>query len=262
VQQLVERQRGFAAALLDPGLPTPGSLVGPDGQPDPKRFAVYRNNVVVSLIGALKDAFPAVHRIVGDEFFRTMARAYAIVEPPRSPIMLDYGAGFPNFIGSFEPARVLPYLADIARVERAWTEAYHAPEASPIDPGVFADISADQLPELRLVLHPSLRLVRSQFPALTIWQMNVADGVPAPVDLNAGGEDVLVIRPMADVEVRSIPEGSPEFIQALIDGRSVLAALEAALIANPRFDLSVNLSDLMRAGAVIGYSLAPDVRRT
>jgi len=262
MQQLVERQRGFAAALLDPGLPTPGGLVGPDGQPDPKRFAVYRNNVVVSLIETLKDAFPAVHRIVGDEFFRAMARAYVIVEPPRSPIMLDYGVGFPNFIGSFEPARVLPYLTDIARVERAWTEAYHAPEASPIDPGVFADISADQFPELRLVLHPSLRLVRSQFPALTIWQMNVADGVPAPVDLNAGGEDVLVIRPMADVEVRSIPEGSLEFIQALMDGRSALAALEAALIANPRFDLSANLSDLMHAAAVIGYSLAPDVRRT
>src|SRR6516162_2208516 len=72
-------------------------------------------------------------------------------------------------------------------------------------------------------------------PALTIWQMNVSDGVPAPVDLAAGGEDVLIVRPMADVEVRSIPKGSLEFIQALKDGRSVLAALEAGLIANPQF---------------------------
>jgi hypothetical protein len=255
MQQLVERQREFAAALLDPGLATPAGLVGPDGEPNSKRFAAYRNNVVVGLIETLKDAFPAVHRIVGADFFRAMARAYVMVEPPRSPIMLGYGAGFPDFIRRFEPAAVLPYLADVARIERAWTEAYHAPEASPIDSAAFTTISAGQLPAIQLALHPSLRLVRSEFRALMIWQMNVADGVPAQMDLAAGGQDVLVIRPLADVEVRSIPEGSLEFIQALADGRSVLAALEAALIANPRFDLSANLFDLMHAGALVGYSL-------
>jgi hypothetical protein len=261
MQQLAERQRGFAAALLDPALPMPDGLVGPDGEPGPKRFAVYRNNVVVGLTETLKDAFPAVHRIVGTDFFRAMARAYVMVEPPRSPILLDYGAGFPDFIGQFEPAAGLPYLADVARIERAWTEAYHAPEASPIDPRAFTAIASDQLPAIHLVLHPSLRIVRSQFPALTIWEMNVADGVLGPVDLAAGGEDVLVLRPLTDVDVRSIPKGSLEFIQALTDGRSVLAALEASLIANPRFDLSANLSDLMHAGALVGYSLAPKVRR-
>ena len=90
--------------------------------------------------------------------------------------------------------------------------------------------------------------------------MNVADGAPAPVDLNAGGEDVLIVRPMADVEVRSIPKGSLEFIRATANGEPVLAALETAVIANSRFDLSANLSDLMRVGALVGYSL-PEARR-
>jgi hypothetical protein len=262
MQQLAERQRGFAAALLDPRLPLPDGLVGPDGEPGVRRFAVYRNNIVVGLIETLKDAFPAVHRIVGADFFQAMARAYVVAEPPRSPILLYYGAGFPDFIRQFEPAAVLPYLADVARIERAWTEAYHAPEASPIDPAAFSTIAPDRLPAIGLKLHPSLRLVRSQFPALTIWQMNVAGGVPAPVDLAAGGEDALVVRPLADVEVRSIPAGSLEFIQALASGRSVLLALEEALIANPRFDLAANLSDLLHAGALVGYSFAPEMRRT
>jgi hypothetical protein len=262
MQQLAERQRGFAAALLDPRLPLPDGLVGPDGEPGVRRFAVYRNNIVVGLIETLKDAFPAVHRIVGADFFQAMARAYVVAEPPRSPILLYYGAGFPDFIRQFEPAAVLPYLADVARIERAWTEAYHAPEASPIDPAAFSTIAPDRLPAIGLKLHPSLRLVRSQFPALTIWQMNVAGGVPAPVDLAAGGEDALVVRPLADVEVRSIPAGSLEFIQALADGRSILLALEEALIASPRFDLAANLSDLLHAGALVGYSFAPEMRRT
>jgi hypothetical protein len=260
MQQLAERQRRFAAALLDPKLPMPDGLVGPDGEPGPKRFAVYRNNVVVGLTDTLKDAFPAVLRIVGADFFRAMARAYVVVEPPRSPIMLDYGAGFPDFIRQFEPAAVLPYLADVARIERAWTEAYHAPEASPVDPGAFAGIAPDELPAIRFALHPSLRLVRSRFPALTIWQMNVADGVPEPVALASGGEDVLIVRPSADVEVRSIPGGSLEFIQALGGGASIVAALKVAVTANALFDLSANLSDLMRAGALVGYSLAPGTR--
>ncbi len=184
-----------------------------------------------------------------------MARAYVVLEPPRSPILLDYGAGFPDFIGGFEPAAVLPYLADVARIERAWAEAYHAPEASPIDPAALKAIEPEQLPQIRLHLHPSTRLVWSPFPALTIWQMNVGDGVPAPVDLTAGGEHALVARPLADVEVRLISGSSFGFIQALAGGASVLAATRVALAADCRFELTANLTDLMHVGAVVGYDV-------
>lgn len=258
MQPLAERQRSFAAALLDASLPVPQGLVGPDGESSPKRYAVYRNNVVAGLTEALKDAFPAVHRIVGTEFFQAMARAYVVTEPPLRPILLDYGAGFPDFIRQFEPATSLPYLADVASIERAWTEAYHSPEAMPLDPAAFMAVEPDQLPGIRLLLHPSVRLVRSQYPALTIWQMNVGDGVPAPVDFAAGGEDVLVVRPVADVELRSVPGGSLEFIRALADGTTVLAALKAAISADPGFELSTNLSGLMQAGALVGYTFAQE----
>lgn len=256
-----ERQGDFAAALLDPTLSIPEGLVDPDGEPSRKRFAVYRNNVLVSLIEALRDGYPAVHRLVGDDFFSAMARAYIVIEPPRSPVLIEYGAGFAKFIEAFEPTAALPYLADVARLERAWTEAYHSAEASPIDPDVLTRMASEQLSAVRLVLHPSLRLVRSPFPVLTIWRMNVEGGIPAPVDLASGGEDVLIVRPQADVEVRSIPRGSLEFIRALTNGQPVLAACEAALIATHDFDLAANLFDLMSTGAVIGCDPAADRRQ-
>jgi hypothetical protein len=259
---LAEGQRIFAAALLDPALPTPVGLVGPDGKPSSRRFAVYRNNVVVGLTQTLKDAFPVVHRIVGAEFFEAMARAYVVIDPPRSPMLFDYGAGFADFIDQFEPAKMLPYLSDVARIERAWTVAYHASEASPISLSAFAAIAPDRLPAVTLVLHPSVQIVHSRFPALTIWQMNVDGGVPGPVDLAAGGENALLVRPQADVEVRSIPNGSPEFIHALVSGRPVLAAFEEAIAADPRFDLSANLSDLMQVGAVVGFGTAGEPLKT
>jgi len=57
---LRDRQRNFAAALLDPNMPVPLGLVGPDRETSEKRFNVYRNNVVAGLVEALKAAFPAV----------------------------------------------------------------------------------------------------------------------------------------------------------------------------------------------------------
>ena len=253
--RLAERQKAFAAALLNPRRDVPSGLVGPDGVASLVRFSVYRNNVVVSLIEALEDAFPAVCRIVGGEFFRAMARAYVATEPPTSPILLDYGAGFSSFIAAFPPAASLPYLPDVARIERAWSEAYHAPDAIALEPVAFAAIPIERAAELRLVVHPSVRIVRSRFPALTIWRMNVADGVPEPVDLEAGGEDAVVARPAAEVEARSMPEGGVEFFTALERGHSLAEATKLGFRAHPQFDLAANLAALINAGIFIRYSL-------
>ena len=250
-----DRQRELAAALLDPARAVPPGLVGPDREPCPRRFAVHRNNVAAGLTGALAAAFPAVRRIVGEDFFRAMTRAHALAEPPASPVLLDYGGGFPAFIARFGPAASLPYLADVARIERAWTEAYHAPEAMALGPDALAAIPADRLAEVRLDLHPSLRVVRSGFPALTIWRMNVADGVPAPVDVDSGGEDVLVVRPAAAVEARAMPPGGPELIAALAAGQSLADAMLAALGADPSFELAVNLAALIGGGVFVGWGL-------
>ncbi|MDI1343690.1 MAG: DNA-binding domain-containing protein, partial [Pseudolabrys sp.] len=223
--------------------------------PSPKRFAVYRNNVVVGLTEALQANFPAVCRLVGEEFFRAMARAFIPVCPPKSPILLDYGMGFAEFIAEFEPAAPLPYLPDVARIERAWTEAYHAEEAIPLVPGAFADIPGDQIADLRFAIHPSVRIVRSQFPALTIWRMNVADGEPSPVDIDSCGEDVLVVRPAADVEVRSITPGSATFLSNLASGKTLGEAAESAMSDAENFDLSGNLAALIGAGVFVGFFL-------
>lgn len=245
---LAERQADFATALIDPTRPTPCGLIGPDGEDSPRRFAVYRNNVTIALTDALKANFPATCRLVGEEFFRAMARTYALSEPPASPMLLDYGAGFADFIAVFAPAAPLPYLADVARIERAWTEAYHAPEDHPLKPAILSTIPNDEAARLRFHLHPSVRIARSPFPALTIWRMNVADGVPESVDLGAGGEDTLIVRPDAEVEVRSLPPGGAEFIASLASGHTLIEAAKSGLRAATSFDLATNLTALLGAG--------------
>lgn len=250
---LADRQSGFAAAVRDPGLAMPPGLVGPDGLPSPRRFAVYRNNVLAGLSDVLKAAYPATCRIVGEDFFRAMARPYVMAEPPRSPRLFEYGAGFADFIATFEPAATLPYLADVARIERAWQEALHAAEAPPVPPAAVAAVAPERLPRLRVALHPSLRVCASAYPALTIWEMNVGDGVPGPVDMGVG-EDCLIARPAAEIFVRLLPPGAAAFLRRLEDAAPLGEAMEETLGAHPRFDLAAALSIMLSVGAIAALS--------
>ena len=252
--RLAERLEEFASALLDPERAVPEGLVGPDGEPSARRFAVYRNNVFVGLTDALRAGFPCVVKLVGDEFFAAMARVFAAATPPSSPVLLHYGAEFPDFIASFPPAEPLPYLADVARIERAATEAYHERDEAPLLPSALAGVPPDQALFLRFRLHPSVRLLRSPFPAFTIWRMNAADGTPAPVDLS-DAQDTLVLRPDAEVDVRQVHPASHDFVAALAQGMTLAQAMEAALAADAEFDLSENLRELIQMGAFVGFDL-------
>ena len=95
---------------------------------------MYRNNVTVSLIDALAAVYPAVQRITGVDFFRAMARFHVRATPPTSPLLFEYGRDFPAFIEGYEYAQAMPWLADTARIERAWLDAYHAADAEPLSP--------------------------------------------------------------------------------------------------------------------------------
>src|SRR5687768_8615978 len=104
-------EAAFAHALLDPVSPVPPDVVAPGGGDAARRFAVYRNNVVVGLVDALASRFPVVERVVGAEFLRAMARLYVAAEPPRSPLLFRYGDTFPAFVEGFPPAAALPWLS-------------------------------------------------------------------------------------------------------------------------------------------------------
>lgn len=246
---LAEIQRAFRAALLDPTAPVPDGIVGRDGRPDEKRFAVYRNNVAVSLIEALKARFPVTCRLVGEACFVALARDFVAAHPPRSPLIHDYGGDFAEFIAPLPPSEDVPYLADIARLEDAWNVAYNAAEAEPLALRSLAAIPGDRLADIRVSLHPTLRLVVSAWPVASIWHAHQGDGEPTP-PARWHGENVLVVRPDADVALRCLPPGAVPFIEALSSGRDLGAAAAAALAVQADFDPGAALVELIEIGAV------------
>lgn len=243
----------FATALLSPTAPVPRGLTGPGGSPGARRFNIYRNNVVAGLIDALRDIFPAVRRIVGVEFFDAMAKAYVTTNPPRSPVLLKYGETFPMFIPTFAPAMALPYLADVAAIEFAWLKAYHAPDQLPLDRRAFVAVAEGLAPQLRLTLHPSAQVLRSAFPALTIWHANRENDDVAEIRLDQGGEDVFLVRPAADVDARLLGRGNAVFLAALAEQKTLAEATAKAVNEHRDFDLASALSGAIDAGGVVAF---------
>jgi hypothetical protein len=238
----------FAGALLDPDLATPAAVAGPKSKAARKRYNVYRNNVTVSLINALTAVFPATQRITGGDFFRAMARFYVRTTPPTSPLLFEYGRDFPNFIEQYEYAQSVPWLADVARIERAWLDAYHAADIQPLMPHALASIPPEQLADTVLKPHPAARIVPSRFPAVTIFTANRGDGSAGRVEV-VEAEDALLTRPALDVEVRRLPPGGAIFLTRLIAGESLGAAASEALSNTPSFDLAASISGMLEAGA-------------
>lgn len=248
-------QDAFAQALRDPDAALPDSVISYNSDAPRKRFAVYRNNVMTGLVAALEARFPAVRKIVGGDFFKAVASLFAAAYPPRSPLMMFYGDGFPSFLAGFEPARDVPYLADVARLEAARTRAYHAADATPLSAAALHGLAPDALADLRFILHPSLDIVASDYPIVTIWAMNSGEMELAPI-IDWRGEDALVSRPGLDTEVRCLPPGAKIFLQNLAAGEPLGAAAGAALATNARFDLAANLAALF-AGLAIGITNKP-----
>jgi hypothetical protein len=243
----------FAAALLDPDRATPAALARPNGKFARKRYSVYRNNVTVSLIKALAAVFPATMRITGVDFFRAMARFHVRAKPPTSPLLFEYGRDFPDFIERYEYARSMPWLADVARIERAWLDAYHAADVEPLAAHILAFLPPERLVEAVLTPHPATRIVCSRYPAVTIFAANRSDG---PVGRIAASEpeDALATRPGLEVMVRRLPPGGATFLKRLIAGEPLGVAAAAALADSPAFDLAANIRGMLEAGAFIAAS--------
>ena len=217
-------QSAFSDALLHPTAEIPAGMQDPQGRPAPKRFSVYRNNVAVGLRSALEDGFPVVRALVGDAFFGALATVYYRQFPPSSPLLMLYGATFADFLAGFEPVAHLKYLPDVARLEYGLRESYHAADAPAVPKDQLTALSGGDLLSLRLRLAPSLRIVRSDWPIVSIWAANTRNAAPPTMTPEAA----LILRSGFDPEPYPIRKADAEFLDAVRRGRTLGEALECA----------------------------------
>lgn len=217
------------------------------------RFSVYRNNVVAALVNALRVRFPVIEQLTGEAFFAGMARAYAGTTRPGSPVLIGYGSSFPDFIEGFAPARGVAYLADVARLENLWWDAYHAADAQPVPAATLAMVTPEQWAAMRFVFHPSVKLMASPHAVASIWHAHNG-GAPMPRVAIESAEHVLVSRPGADVDLRLVSAETHDFLAQLLAGASLGDAVDAVSIRHPDFDISTHLVGLLGLNIITGLA--------
>lgn len=242
-------QAAFTRAMMDAGQAVPAGLIDQDAAPAGRRFAVYRNNVAVSLTEALHSGFPVITKLLGKANMDGLAGLFLRAHPPSSPLMMHYGAAFPAFLDGMSQLSHLGYLGDVARLELALRHAYHAADADPIAAEVLAAQSEDDLLAARLHFAPAMQILRSDWPVQSIWRFNTEDTAPKP---KGGAEIVLITRPDFDPIPQVLSPSEAAWIEALIQGASIGEALDSARRKTATFDLSAPLTLLLQGGAIIG----------
>lgn len=248
-------QSAFIEALNRPTAPTPDVIGRKDGAQAKRRFDVYRNNVAAGMIDALRASYPAVDTLVGSEFFAAGARVYLERHPPCSPLLFRYGDSFGDLLDSFPPAASAPYLGDVARLEWAWLQAYHAGDAEALSIEALGRFLEDRAGDgidagdLRFTLHPSLTLLRSRWPIVSLWAASTGRMSSDDVDMTVS-ENALIVRPALVVETHRLPESGFAFLSAIAEGATLTEASNQALAIADDFDLTTHLQGLFAIGAV------------
>jgi len=243
---LRDLQATFASFLARGGGESMVAAVVGDSIDAEARLRIYRHHVRHSLTTALAATFPTVQALVGEAFFAGMVRGFIEANMPEQPVLSEYGAGLADFIADFEPARGLPYLADMARLDWAMNLAFHSDPGPALDVAALGTVPPEQLPTLRLHLVRGATLIRSEYPLDRIWRASQPDATDEKVDLAAGGTTLLV----QSTGFVTLGPGEAAFAAGLDGVGTLERAAEAGLAADSGFDLSTCFAQFLGMSAI------------
>jgi hypothetical protein len=238
------------AAEVSLGLPRSAMAVGWPAMPQPltrgfadrraaRGSAVPVRSALAERTAALASQFPVVRQLAGEESFAACARRFVLTQSRRPAAPSDLGAAFADFIRTLGAAACYAYLADIAELEGAYVRAAAAPNAETLHEAALIGGMGDAVGRTRVTLHPSVSLMRSRFPVVSVWEA-VRRGTPLPLG-DCGAQCALISRPGQDVHVRTLPPGGFTFLTLLSQGVPVDRAAERTAGAVPAFDAAAGV---------------------
>ncbi|WP_298847393.1 DNA-binding domain-containing protein [uncultured Ruegeria sp.] len=244
-------QSEFRAAMMDASAPVPDGLLDAETRPAGRRFSVYRNNVAVSLTEAMHQAFPVITKLLGPQNMDGLAGIFLRQHPPSSPLMMFYGEAFPDFLAGMQQLSHLGYLPDVARLELALRNSYHAADSQPAPAETLA-VDPEKVMQARLRFAPAMQMIRSDWPVHAIWRFNTETDAPKP---DARAEDVLITRPEFDPIPQLLPAGGANWIAHMKNGDTIGEAFEKTAVELPEFDLGTTLALLLQGGAITSVTI-------
>jgi hypothetical protein len=234
---LSSSQAGLVRLILEPerlerldGMSKAAELLASRGRVAPLvGLAAYVHGYPARLREALADVYEALAAIVGDEEFTELTRRYAAKYRPSSYNLNDAGAQVPRYLVGDPLTTRRPYLPALALLEWKMAEAFHAATLPRLDPAVLAEQSEDEWARATLVLQPSIAILISHWPVLSLWQSH--DAARSSSDVPRAAECVLVYRSELVVKLAAIPRAEAVALRALQRGRRLSDVIDYAAAA-------------------------------
>lgn len=243
--QLPELQQRFVnAALFDSCDALLSEVVG-DTITATERLAAYKNNVYVGLFETLKNAYPTILTLVGEDFFRGIVHHYVKQQPPTMACLDAYGAGLADFLKEYEPAKSLAYLPDMARFDWAMHESSNAENDKPL-PAKKLQSAGNAVADMPIPLRAHVRLLKTAFPCGIIWRLCQLPDNATPIKLSAALRHYVIYR-ADDYTVWFEEITAPVYaaLECLVANGTFNGAVEAADAHDNHFDFEAFLVFLL-----------------
>ena len=256
---LPELQARFAATLFGDTAEPSAPWIRPAGIAPELRLGIYRNNLQEGFVKTLALEFPVVQRLVGEDYFRQLALCFLARHPSRSGDLHHIGAPFAPFLRVQFARTTYQYFADVAALEWAWQECLVAEDDEALDTNALQAVPPHNYARLRFALRKGARLLASPFPITRIWELN-QPGVTTQeaIDLASGAEFVLIYRAVGGARITRLSAGEFALLSALASAEPLAAALDAAVLCEPHFDLTVSLRRSFELGLFARISFSSD----
>lgn len=248
---LPNAQADFIEALFSKDVQT--DLITPSGN-----IAIYSNNIFSSLIDTLADTYPLIKTLLGNDFFQMTAREYIRQYPSRSGNLHDYGQYFGDFLTEYQPVHDLMYLAEVAEFEWACHVLYLAADHPAFTIEALTNFTPEQHQELRFILNPAAWLRKFHFPILKIIDLCLIEPEQTLDLTNEDGVNLLVIRKELDLSLITLPADDFAFLEALNDGKTLVAAWNTAKQVNADYQLEVKLPEFIKHRIIVDCYLSND----
>jgi len=164
------------------------------------RLDVYASMYFVRIHDVLRDELARTAAVLGGEAFHALVTDYLQACPPAHPSLREVGARLPAFLAAHALAADCPWVAELARLERARLEVFDGPDAAPLTIAALRDTAPGRFGALRLRLIPAHRLLAGRFTISETWRAADPSGKPP----HAEPETLIVWRRDVDVFHRAV----------------------------------------------------------
>jgi len=252
---LAKLQANFSAAIFAPATAQDEisqHIIGSLGLDAEQSLAIYRHSILESFSRVLAGTYPVIEKLLGEDFFNALAKEYAQTMPSLQPDLGEFGRHFDRFLSEFSATKELVYLPDVAQLEWLWEEVFYADDDPKANFFAMAELNDAALQKLRFNLSASARLLQSNYPLLDIWQANQACDNTEEIDLESGGETLLLLRQGDECRMDRLNAEDWHLLNGIHDGHSFAELIEMAGGAEI---LNGKLPIYVQRGWIVGLNL-------